>query len=190
MSLGAAWSTGWRIPSGPGSHGAAPSRRIPVLVLLGGLALAGCESPDPKAEMELVELETFWAVDPSVGQTSYIAPTARVVFKNKGVKPQRSIQATATFRRKGEEGVTWGSAWAQVAGAAKPLPVGEAAEVVLKSDARYTSPGPPEAMFGNEQFMDAQVEVFVRAGSSGWVKFGEADVDRRIGSRRVEGFQG
>jgi hypothetical protein len=45
-------------------------------------------------------------------------------------------------------------------------------------------------MFANEHFKDALVEVFVRAGSSGWVKFGEADVERRIGSRRVEGFQG
>jgi hypothetical protein len=163
---------------------------LPAVLLLGALACAGCESPDPKAEMELVELETYWAVDPSMGQTNYIAPTARVVLKNKGGKPQRSIQATATFRRKGEEGQTWGSAWAQVAGAVKPLPVGAATEVVLKSDARYTSPGPPEAMFANEHFKDALVEVFVRAGSSGWVKFGEADVERRIGSRRVEGFQG
>jgi len=140
------------------------------------------------AELELVDLETYWAVDPSVGETSHIAPAARVELKNKGVKPQRSIQATATFRRKGDEGVTWGSAWEQLAGVAKPLPVGGTAVVVLKSDARYTSSGPPEGMFGNEHFKDARVEVFVRVGSSGWVKFAEADVERRIGSRRAQGF--
>ena len=58
--------------------------------------------------------------------------------------------------------------------------------VLLKSDARYSSPVEPEAMFTHEQFKDARVEVFLRVGSSPWTRFGDVDVDRRIGAREVQ----
>jgi hypothetical protein len=176
----------------PVGAGPAPSRaRTPrsALALLLLTCLAACKSPDPKVEMELLDLETYWAVDPSIGQTNYLAPAIRFRLRNRGSRPQRSVQATAVFRRKGEESLTWGSDWQQVAGVKKPLPVGETTVVVLKSDARYTSPGPAAEMLGNAQFKDAKAEVFVRVGSSGWVKFADADVERRIGSRTVQGFQ-
>jgi hypothetical protein len=163
--------------------------RLAAFPLLALLVAVGCKSPDPKAEMELMDLETYWAVDPSVAGTNYLAPAVRFRLRNRGAKPQRSVQATAVFRRKGEEHLTWGSAWEQVAGVKKPLPVGNATLVVLKSDARYTSPGPVADMLQNAQFKDAKAEVFVRVGSSGWVKFAEADIERHIGSRTVQAFQ-
>jgi hypothetical protein len=149
-------------------------------------SLAACHAPDPRQELDVRDLETYWAVDPAKGETQYLAPVVRFHLHNKGGKPQQAIQATATFRRKGEESLTWGSDWKQVTPSAKPLQADQALVVELKSDARYYSTGDPASMFQHELFKDATVEVFVRIGSSGWTKMAAADVARRIGSKSVQ----
>jgi len=152
------------------------------------MGLAGaCWVPDPSKELAIEDLETYWALDASVGETHYLAPAVKFRLRNQGPKPQRSIQATAVFRRKGEEGQTWGSDWQQVTPSSKPLGVGKAALVIMKSDGRYYSTGTPEMMFGHERFLDATVQIFVRVGPSGWAKMAEAAVERRIGSRSSQG---
>lgn len=158
--------------------------RLCAAAALSASALA-CQSPDPQAVLEVSGLEAYWAVDPASGDTRFIAPAARFHVKNKGPEPLRSVQATATFRRQGEK-ETWGSDWQQVSASARPLAPGQTALVLLKSDARYSSPVEPEAMFAHQQFKDARVEVFLRVGSSPWTRFGETDVERRIGAREVQ----
>ncbi len=159
-------------------------RRVALLVVL---PLAACAAPDPKAELEVLGLEAYWAVDAPKGGEQYIAPAVRFEVRNKGQRPWGSIQASAGFRRPNDQGVfeEWGGDWKQVAPSRKPLTPRESTLVVLKSDARYHSAGPPESMFQHEAFRDAKVEVYLRLGSSSWVKFGEAAVERRIGARSV-----
>jgi hypothetical protein len=84
--------------------------------------------------------------------------------------------------------MTWGSDFRQVASRREPLAPGQATLVVLKSDARYHSTGTPESMLRHSLFKDTRVEFFIRVGSSGWVSFGKADVERRIGAREVAGL--
>ena len=159
------------------------ARRLCLVVLLA--PMLSCHSPDPQAVLEVTDIEAYWAVDPPSGDTRYIAPAARLHVKNKGAEPLRSVQATATFRRKGEA-QTWGSDWQQVSTSARPLVPGQTALVLLKSDARYSSPVEPESMFTHQQFKDARVEIFLRVGSSAWTKFADTDVARHIGSRTVQ----
>jgi hypothetical protein len=159
-------------------------RRLCLAAAVSASAVS-CQAPDPQAVLEVTGLEAYWAVDPRSGDTRFIAPAARFHVKNKGPQALRSVQATATFRRKGET-ETWGSDWQQVSVPAKPLAPGQTVLVVVKSDARYSSPVEPEAMFTHQQFKDARVEVFLRVGSSPWTRFGEADVERRIGAREVQ----
>jgi len=148
-------------------------------------ALAACKTHDPKAELEINELETYWILDSPKGATQYMAPAMRFRVKNKSPEPIRSIQATANFRRLGEE-ENWGSAWEQVTPASKPLEPGKDVVVVLRSDGRYTSPGTAESMFAHKLFKDTRGEVFLRVGSSGWVKMAEAPIERHVGSKTVE----
>ena len=149
-------------------------------------ALAGCKAPDPNAIVKVSDLETHWAVDSAdAGGTQYIAPVVRFKVSNISGEQQGSVQVTATFRRKGEENLTWGSDFRQLATRSQPLVPLQVLPVVLKSDARYYSTGVPESMFSHEDFRDAKVEVFVRVGSSSWTKVGALDVDRRIGARSV-----
>jgi len=149
------------------------------------LASPGCRRPDPQKELDVSQLEAYWVVDTPVGREQYLAPAVRLVLKNKGQAPAHSLEATAVFRREGEEDKTWGSDWRRVAPAGKALRPGQETVLVMKCDARYHTNGPPESMFTHEKWKDATVEVFVRLGSSPWTKLGQLAVERRIGSRTL-----
>ncbi len=168
------------------------ARRSPRLTLvavwLGCLSVA-CEAPDPQQELELLDFETHWAIDRSVGETNYVAPVIRFRLRNKGTEPRRSIQVKVNFRRGTEE--VWSVGFEQVSPVAgQPLGAGASIECVLKpeGEGRYSSPESPETMLEHKLFKDVRAEVFVRMGRSGWVKMAEVDVERRIGSRTVEGL--
>ena len=165
------------------------ARRAATVALL---ALAACRTPDPRAEIELRDVETYWAVDPSVGDTHFLAPVTRFQLVNRSAT-SRSIQAMSNFRRKGETQV-WSSAWAQASPQpnSEPLPTGRGVLLVLKpeGEGRYTyRTGPPEAMFQHPDWKDVTAEVFVRVGSSPWTKFTDVDVARRLGSHTVDAFK-
>lgn len=147
---------------------------------------SGCGARDPRKELAVESIETYWAIARSVGETHYLAPVVRFELRAIGAAPLRSVQANATFRRKGEESQDWGSAFQQVVVPRKPLAPGQKLLVVLTSDTHYYTNGAPEGIFGHEQFKDAKLELFLRVGASIWVAFGEADIERRIGARSVQ----
>jgi hypothetical protein len=147
--------------------------------------VAACRRPDPKQELELVDVETYWIVDASQGETRYLAPAVRFQVRNKGPHELHSVEATVVFKRKGET-QTWGSDWRKVTAPGKPLAPGGKALLVLRSDGRYSSTGTPESMLQHELFVDAQADVFLRVGSSSWEKFTTVAVDRRVGAHAAQ----
>lgn len=156
------------------------------LLLLGILGLlTACRTENPATEVEVTDVETYWVVDPTVGDTHYLAAAVRLRLRNRGRKTQRTIQANAVFRRLGEDD-NWGSDWQRVLPGGKPVDPGQDAVLVLKSDARYSSTGDPKTMLEHESFRDTTVRVFVRLGSSTWVQMIDTPVERRIGSRSVQ----
>ena len=163
--------------------------RSSVLAVLAlGALLAGCRSPDPRSVAEVSDTETYWAIDNAQGDRQFIAPVVRFQVHNKGNQPLRTLEAQATFRRKGDD-VIWSSAWTKVTGpSGAPLAPGARSLVVLKpeGEGRYFTNGPPESMFTHAQFRDATVDVFLRIGSSRWTRFFTADIERRIGTRSVQ----
>jgi len=161
-------------------------RALTLVTLLAALVPPGCRRPDPQQELELLELETYWAVDSALGERQYIAPVARFRLRNKGQAPLRTAEATATFRRKGEEQLDWGTAWERATPTGRPLAAGQSVLMLLKSDGRYYSSGDPASFFEHQQFKDAVVTVYARVGSSQWVKFAERLVERRIGTKALE----
>ena len=162
------------------------------LGLAAGLALAAiaCQTPEPKALFDTSDADAYWAVEPTMGGEQYIAPAVKFHLHSRSDVPQHSVQAMAVFRRKGEENLSWGSAFEQVVSRKAPLAPGRSIQVTLKSDARYHSQGPIEGMFAHPQYRDALVEFFIRVGSSGWVSFGQVPVERRIGARSVAAESG
>ncbi len=159
-------------------------RSLPWLAMVSALCASACSSPRPDQVLAVSELEAYWAIDETLGDTVYVAPVLRFKLENRGAT--QSIEATATFRRKGEE-AGWGSAWERISVPAKRLEPGQSRLVMLQSDGRYSTTGAPEGVFQHALFKDARVELFLRVGSSAWVKMGTADVDRRIGARQAGG---
>ena len=163
--------------------------RSSVLAVLAlGALLAACRSPDPRSVVEVPDTETYWAIDSAQGERQFIAPVVRFKAANKGDKPLRTLEAQATFRLKGDD-MIWSSAWTKITGPnGAPLAPGASSLVVLKpeGEGRYFANGPPESMFKVSQFRDANVDVFLRIGSSPWTRFFNADIERRIGSRSVQ----
>jgi hypothetical protein len=157
---------------------------IPALVL--SLAAVACTPPDPKAHLEIAQMETYWAVDSARGDTQYLAPVVRFRLYNKTSRTLRAVDAQAAFARVGETGVEqakWPALVIVVTGR-KPLEPGAFTEVELKSEGRYTMRDTtPEDMLKNEGFRDARAEIYLREGGSSWVKMEEVPVERRIGSR-------
>jgi hypothetical protein len=156
-----------------------------VCVLLALGAGAGCHTPDPAKELAVSDLEAYWVVDTPSGGEQFLAPAVRMIVKNRGARAAHSLEATAVFRRQGEESKTWGSDWRRVLPSGRSLEPGQETVLVLKSDARYHSQGDAESMFRHELFKDATVEVFLRLGSSPWTKFGHLEVARRVGSKTL-----
>jgi hypothetical protein len=157
---------------------------------VGFLVLAvtsGCTRHDPAQELEVRDIETYWAIDTPTGQTQKIAPVARFHVVNRSERAVDSVQAQATFKRKGDS-QAWASGWGWVAVSKKPLQPKQQAQVTLESEGHYTIQGvPPESMLQNPGFQDAQVEIFLKISGSNWARMGGADVERRIGAKSVEG---
>lgn len=155
--------------------------------MLAALAAAACRAPDPAKELKLTELEAYWTVDSAVGERQYIAPALRFRLENVSNEPARNVQATATFRRKGEEEVDWGTAWEDLTPKGKTFALGQSQLVVLRSDGRYYSSGEPSSFFEHAQFKDAVIKLYVRLGSSPWVLLATTEAERRIGTKTLPG---
>jgi hypothetical protein len=170
--------------------------RRPGLVAALTLALpalmGGCRKVDPRTLVAISDVETYWAVDRSVGGTQYLSPVVRFRLVNTSQAPLRAVDANATFRRK-EEASAWSGGFAQVAPVPdaadprrrNPLEPRQAVPVLLKpeGEGRYTSTVEPEQMIAHPQFRDVWAEVYVRVGSSPWTKMATVDIERRLGPR-------
>src|SRR3989442_1817366 len=138
--------------------------RLSELAVLALTALlAACRSPDPRSVTDVSDVETYWAIDSAQGDRQFIAPVVRFQVHNKGRDSLRTLEAQATFRRKGEDAI-WSSAWTRVTGpGGAPLAPGAGSLVVLKPEGqgRYFTNGPPETMFTHGQLRDATVDAFM-----------------------------
>jgi hypothetical protein len=161
-------------------------RRSLALASLSLVAATACTPPDPRQDLEVSGVETYWAVDAPRGETQYIAPVVRFRLRNRTAKTLRSVDAQASFRRVGEKDEDWASGSAVVATSRQPLAAGADAFVELKGEGRYSMrQAGAEEMLKNEGFKDAKANVFLREGNSSWTKLLEVQVERRIGSRNA-----
>ena len=159
---------------------------IRLACMVSAALLVGACVPDPLKEVAVSDLEAYWVVDTPVGETNRIAPAVRFKVTSKGAK--KFIEAQASFHRKSQAQGEWGNAFAPVTQAGKPMATGEGRVVTLvMEEGHYTGSVPPEDLLHNPAFSDVHVLVFIRVGSSSWVKMAEVDAERRIGTHALEG---
>jgi hypothetical protein len=156
-------------------------RSLALLACLSSFEI-GCRFVDPKTALEVQDLDGYWVIDTEKSATNYIAPSIVFTLKNKTSEPIGDIEATATFKRKGEDSL-WGDSFVIIANHNKPLGPGQTTRVEMRSNADYYTPGAPvepEIMFKHGLFRDATVDLFVRVGRSGFVKLAKTEVPRRL----------
>ena len=108
-----------------------------------------------------------------------LVPTVILTLKNTGSEPITNVQVNAVIRRKGEAD-EWGGAYIKVVGANGLPPGASTKPIMLRSNLGYTSIETRAQMLKHSQFVDAQVQVFLKHGGEQYVKLGEWPVAREL----------
>jgi hypothetical protein len=155
------------------------NRTVPVLCLL-AVAAAGCNSVDPTAVLEPIDVGTGW-YDAGIveGNQNKLVPSITLKLRNKSTDDVRSVQINAIFKRQNEAEM-WGEHFGWAVQGEPLAPGGTTRELVLRSERGYTSEQPRLQMLQNTYFVDAKVEIFLKHGSRVWAKLAEFPIQRQL----------
>jgi hypothetical protein len=146
------------------------------------LAIAFAISCGAKAELnkalEADQMSTGWADAGVVNGQHKIVPAATFVLKNVSNQKLGLVQLNAVFRQVNDP-ADWSSAFVPTVANELP-PSASTPKIVVKGEKGYMSADPPDAMLKNTQFVDAKVEIYVRSGSSAWIKLVESPITRQL----------
>jgi hypothetical protein len=149
------------------------------LVLALAAAAGGCADPvDVATAIQIDSVTTRWVDEGVVDGKHKIVPAATFILKNVSDKDVGLVQVNAVFRQ-ANSAAEWSSAF--VPAAANRLPAGSSSgTVVVRGTQGYTSIEVPDAMLRNSQFVDAKVDIYVKSGSSNWIKRAEPPIARQL----------
>jgi hypothetical protein len=156
-----------------------PSSSGPRIWLLLTLACAcvthlgcGANEADARTALQLTDVVTGWFDAGIVGGQNKLVPTIAFRVKNSASQPISYVGFQAVFRVVNDP-EELGSALLKGIDST-PLAGGSTSDIfVARSQLGYTSPAPRLDMLQHTQFKDAQVEVFFKHRSGGWVKIGD-----------------
>ena len=148
-----------------------------------GLAIAlttACGAPvDVAKAVQAQVLTSGWLPASSADGKNKIVPSVSLALTNVSSEPLVAVQVNAVFRRVSSND--------ELASDFRPvsssggLGAGASTEkMVLKAQRGYTGTDPIEDLLTNSQFVDAKVEVFVKAGSGQWTRIGEYPIARQF----------
>ena len=135
-------------------------------------------SIDLTGALRVDDLRTGWLDAGYADGVNKITPTVSLTLTNASAASLGPLHVNAVFRRSGQAS-EWSARFVPVAGSAG-LPPGKSTTLVLTSDRGYTSFDPVEDMLVNSQFVDAEVDVFARYGSSQWTRLAKYQVQRQL----------
>jgi hypothetical protein len=154
------------------------------VVLSSAAAAIGCRpTVDLAAGLRVNDVATGWVDAGPANGVNKLVPTVSFALTNVSGETLQLLQVNAVFRRAGGQ-MEWGARFASAADP-KGLAPGETTRVLmLSSDLGYTGADPHEAMLRNSRFVDTDVDVFAKYGSSQWVRLGRFPVQRQLMARR------
>jgi hypothetical protein len=154
-----------------------PMKRIVILLALA--AHIACSRPvDLATAVQVTVVTSGWLAAGTVDGKNKIVPAVAVTLKNASSEPLNALQVNAVFRLVSSNDEI-ASDFRPVAGAA--LPPGRSTDkLFLKAQRGYTGADPVEDLLTNSRFVDAKVEVFVKAGPGQWTRIGEYPIAREF----------
>jgi hypothetical protein len=151
------------------------------ILFLAALVCAACRPPvDLSKGLEVLDVSTGWFDAGIVNGQNKLVPA--ISFKLKNVSNQKLpvLQIDAHFRRVTEK-EKWSSEFLTVVGSEGLAPGVTTPMLTVRSQRGYTGADQTrEDMLHNSQFVDAEIELWVKYGSTQWKRIGEYAVSRRL----------
>ena len=149
-------------------------------ILFTALSSTACGKPvDLTKGLQIDAVATGW-FDAGIFQgKNKLVPTFAFTLKNVSDQTLVTLQVNALFRRVGEKD-EWGSGFLPAVGSSGLKPGASTDRLVIKSQLGYTGTESRQEMLKNVVFVDAKVDIFVKYGSTQWVKFGEYPIARQL----------
>ena len=160
-------------------------RKLPVALLaclLTAVTSTACgnrSAQDIIKVLTVSDVKTGWYDAGVENGMNKLVPSVVLTLKNSDTQWITNVQLNAVIRRVAET-EEWGGAYVKVVGADGLAPGASTKPIVLRSSLGYTGIEPRAQMLKNKQFVDAQVQVFVKHGGEQWVKLGEWPVAREL----------
>lgn len=143
----------------------------------------GCGTPVDVAKAVQVKVVTSgWLSSEAAGGRNKIVPSIMVTLKNTSAETLNALQVNAVFRliSTNEE---LSSDFKPVSGSGGLAPGATTDTIVLEASLGYTGTDPVDQLLLNSRFVDAKVDLFVKAGSGQWTRLGEYPIAREFTGR-------
>jgi hypothetical protein len=141
---------------------------------------AACGPPvDVAKSVHLEAVSTGWYAAGESNGKNKIVPAVAFKLRNVSSQALSAVQINAVFRRAGSN-EEFGAEFRPVSGSGQLAASDTTDTLTLKGSLGYTGTDSPEALVQNSHFVDAKVEVFVKAGSGQWTRVGEFPVARQL----------
>ena len=162
-------------------HGVNPFVIITRVLLSLTIAITtACGAPVDIANAVQAEIVTSgWLPASSPDGRNKIVPSVSLALKNVSSQTLMALQVNAVFRRVSTNDEI-ASDFRPVSGSTGLSAGASTEKIVLKAQRGYTGTDPIEDLLSNSQFVDAKVEVFVKAGSGQWTRVGEYPIARQF----------
>jgi hypothetical protein len=155
-------------------------RRCACALLLALLAWGCGPTVDLSQGLKVQDVSTGWFDAGIVNGQNKLVPSITFSLRNISTQRLSTLQVNALFRRVTEK-EEWGSGFLTAAGS-DGLASGTTSEsFTIRSQTGYTGSNQSrEEMLSNSHFVDAEVELFAKYGSTQWKRIGVYPVARRL----------
>ena len=148
---------------------------------------AGCgvEDFDAAGILHIDDVTTGW-LQTAGSDGQKIVPIVLFRLDNASAERLGVLQVNGVFRRSGEE-LEWGSVLIRAVGSDGLQAGASAGPFTLTSELGYTGLQSIEEKLTHHEFIDVEVELFVKHRASTWLRLGSFDIDRQLITTRAAG---
>ena len=163
-----------------------PARSSLAIAIALPLTVACSQAVDVSKAVQAQVVTTGWLPASSPDGKNRIVPSMTVALKNVSDRTLTALQVNAVFRRVSNNDEI-ASDFKPVSGSDGLSAGSSTGTIVLKAQRGYTGTDPMEDLLGNSQFVDAKVELFVKAGPGQWTRVGEYPITRQFTGVHIGG---
>lgn len=150
-----------------------------LLILTIAMTAACAEPVDVTKAVQVNVVTGGWVTAGVADGKNKIVPSVTLTLKNASTQTLNALQVNAVFRRVSTNDEI-ASDFRPASGSGGVAPGATTDKIVLKAQRGYTGTDPFEDLLKNSRFVDAKVEVFVKAGPGQWMRLGEYPIAREF----------